>query len=348
MRVVISLPSAMKSASVRNRRIGLTSTRRWSRKPNTATQPSASAGTKPLPPGPAAVTGARTTDTTARPSVPSTWADDTGADTTAGCSAPPFGPVTVLPVRLPYSPAAAVALASSTNRLTSVSAGAGGAPRESITWPVLVVSSSVSRRSPPIVEFGSLLPRAATSSLAPGNASATTTRSAPSAPTTGVTIVLVTVAGSDCTETGSPRAATRARVPASNTAAPRQFPFCSSLVSSSSGVAAGTAVTARRSAMPWLAEAPMAEPAPRTSCSWDSAMAAGTVPDSRPSSSSAHSAACSSNRTSTVTEGVLTPEGKPLSGNWSVNACPGLGRRGRRGSDSHVARFTLIRGRGTS
>jgi hypothetical protein len=95
--------------------------------------------------------------------------------------------------------------------------------------------------------------------------------------------------------------------------------------------------------MPWLAEAPMAEPAPRTSCSWDSAMAAGTVPDSRPSSNTAHSPAFSNNRTNTVIDGTPTPEGKPLSGNWSVSACPGLGRRGRLARTPMSARFTLIR-----
>jgi hypothetical protein len=30
-----------------------------------------------------------------------------------------------------------------------------------------------------------------------------------------------------------------------------------------------------------------------------------------------------------VVEGVPIPEGKPLSVNWSVNECPGLGRLGR-------------------
>lgn len=81
--------------------------------------------------------------------------------------------------------------------------------------------------------------------------------------------------------------------------------------------------------MPWLAAAPTVAPAPRTSCSCDSVTAAGTVPDSLPPSNTAHSPACSNNSTSTVVDGVLIPEGNPLSGNWSVNACPGLGRRGR-------------------
>jgi hypothetical protein len=30
-----------------------------------------------------------------------------------------------------------------------------------------------------------------------------------------------------------------------------------------------------------------------------------------------------------VVDGVPIPEGKPLSGSWSVNVCPGWGRRGR-------------------